>query len=304
MKLYHYTSVPLARAIFVTGLRLGHLRTQHYGIIRPVVWFTTSTDAEGHGLWNGSEILSAEQMAAAERNSGIKSKNKYTQNKKAIRIEVDSRDLDKFDREAFLKTGSATGLISYEKFSKLVQESNDFRKQMGLSCYYDLGVLPKEEIFRLMKKKPTKESTWYLHFGSVDVSLFSEVSAYEKGAFKTYDFERHGRPGLIGVGIHPVSAEMLCSLEGYWLPKNPLEVPTAACFCSGEADRPNVEFTNGTNFWRIYLDDPRDISSVTGELPHNISSFSEWVEKNKDALLTTWNQATASYYYFFPKSEG
>ncbi|RMU63976.1 hypothetical protein ALP29_201218 [Pseudomonas syringae pv. avii] len=56
MKLYHYTSVPLAGVIFNTELKGSPYRTQDGRTVGPCVWLTTSPSPLGHGLLTGEKL--------------------------------------------------------------------------------------------------------------------------------------------------------------------------------------------------------------------------------------------------------
>jgi hypothetical protein len=297
MKLNHYTSFTLARGIFTRGFIAGNYYTEHDGLLDSVVvWLTSSTDASGHGLPDGSDFSEA-QIEVMLRN-GEKPKNNTSHNKRAIKIIIDTDRLKKFNK----KKPNAGGLISFLDFSKYLNETTSFGKSLGARGLFPERIdLSRTEIIKMAQGLKTKESTWYVHVGPIEPSCISAVEGLAEGVYTPFDFELHGRPELLKSGIHPTPAELSNELSNLWGDRKPFEIPLASCFCANPDEAPNVGFDYKGNRWDIYLDSLEIKKVYIGHLPENLQDYLDFVSQNKSTFEGLWKEAIESYYRYYPK---
>ncbi|WLG95841.1 hypothetical protein [Pseudomonas sp. FP198] len=293
MKLYHYTSVPLAGAIFNTELKGSHYRTQHQRTVGPCIWLTTSPDPRGHGLLTGEKLTSSNVEYL--KKTGRPPKNLTSHNKTQLRIQVDSEALSKWT----LEDSVPSGLIAYVKLSKMLGENAIWRKSMGLSCFYDLKALSDDELRRHFKRTKTMEDTWWLYFDAIPVALIEDVAFKTLSGFVTYDFEQHGRGEYADSGLHIVPKPLLDEFHEICPPLNRFDTPQAAVFCASADSQPSVAFQAGSATWDIDL---KTFASTPrlGQLPENIESVTEWTQQHCDELLSLWPAAVETYNRYYP----
>ncbi|AVB12273.1 MULTISPECIES: hypothetical protein [Pseudomonas syringae group] len=293
MKLYHYTSVPLAGVIFNTELKGSPYRTQDGRTVGPCVWLTTSPSPLGHGLLTG-EKLTPSNVEYLKR-IGRPPKNLTTHKKTLVRIQIESESLSKWA----LESSTPSGLIPYVKFSKLLGESKLWRKSMGLSCYYDLKALSDEELVRHYKKTKTMEETWWLNFDSIPAELIEAVAFQTQSGYVPYDFEEHGRAQFEDSGLYVAPKPLLDEFHELCPPLNRFDTPQATVFCASADSRPTVAFQARGAAWDIDLE-ALTISTRIGPLPSNISEIVGWVDRHRNTLLGLWPAAVDTYNRYYP----
>lgn len=234
------------------------------------------------------------QMAELKR-IGRPVKNSSTHNKYLIRLQLEADALSKWK----LNGSEPTGLIPYVKFSKLLGESNLFRKYMGLSGLVDLATLSDDELRRHMARTKTRENTWWLYFGNIPVDLIEEVTFKTSKGYVPYEFEAHGREEFNKVGLHMVSKSALDELQKICAPRNRFDIPQAAVYCATAKSQPTVAFQAGGAAWDI------DLVTFTsnlraGELPANIDAVVDWTKAHKEELNALWPAAVETYNRYYP----
>jgi hypothetical protein len=197
MELYHYTSVPLLHSILNEGISKGHFLRSNNQILYGHCWYTTSPLPHGHGLPDGTEVLTqsdkefAQRAASGESSSSVNS----LQNKKLIRIKVDYEWLEKEER--------------FYKFSKLLQiygESSLYSKVLGVMGWVKPATLSDSELRRWIKSPKLKHDTWFVHQGVLPVERILSIEFMEKeDNYVPYNFEIHGRPELERNGLYSIS---------------------------------------------------------------------------------------------------
>ena len=241
MKLYHFTSVSLSKAILSDCLSQGHLDTHTGKILEGVVWFTTLPFPEGTGVPTQVKELNERELVKAKKLEG-ELRNNLSSDKSRIRLSLDSQSLQSFA----LVNGLPEGLISFEKWCKLLGAPKAWVKYMGLSALHDLENMSDEKLRKLLKKKDSsKEHTWYLHFGPVSPDLITAVDYKVGRDYVTYDLNAHGREALAEAGIECVSADSIRDLEKIIAPSHQHELIHAVVICCEPSDR-KIVFIRGS----------------------------------------------------------
>lgn len=296
MNLNHYTSILQFQIISKTALRTGHYFAEN-GSIYPAIWFTTSENAEGHGLPDGSEFSEVELGIIKGR--GEIPKNNFSTNKRSVKIIVDGSELKKFNK----KRPEAGGLISFLEFSKFLNESPEYRRKLAVRGFHtNLPEVSNAEILRLSAGLKTKEKTWYVYLsGDIPVSKILAVQGFANGLYTSFDFDLHARPALIESGFFPVSQNIYKEMDDFWGRQPYLQYPVAACICRDPADIPSVSFLNHTFGWKISINNPEVISETISRVPPNVSDYIKVVERHHSELMQLWEEAVESYYTFHPE---
>lgn len=294
MKLYHYTSVPLAEAIFFSSLRFGQYQTEKRGTFQ-CVWLTENPAPEGHGLLTGEQLTTAQVEGL--RNRGEAVSNNHTHDKTQVRIELDSSNLSSFSIDA---KGRPHGLIRYVELSRMVGDHDLYRKSMGLSCYCDMKTVTDEQLDYLMRNQPTQEESWWLYFGEISSELFSGVSFMQSGIATPYSLESHGRSVMETYGLHMASESALADLHQILPHLGRFDTPQALAFCRMHDSKPSISFQWGESIWDISLDGQYSTTLRLGELPENLSLVKDWMSSNDGQLQALWLAAVESYNRFYP----
>ncbi|WP_122339463.1 hypothetical protein [Pseudomonas caricapapayae] len=297
MNLNHYTSITQFQMISRTVLRTGKYFSEHHGVL-PAVWFTTSENAEGHGLPDGSEMSKVEIDIVKSR--GENPKNNFSTNKKSIKIVVDSAQLRPFNK----KRPEAGGLISFLDFSKFLGETPEYRRKLAVRGFYtSLPDVNNAEILRLSKELNTKEKTWYVYLGEdIPVEKISRVEGMSNGTYSEFDFDLHARPALNELGFFPVSEGMYEELAGLWGELPRFQYPVVSCICKSPEDIPSVQFMGRSTAWRISINEPAVLPDPGHRAPVNVEEFVKVVESHHSELMQLWEEASESYYTFYPEN--
>lgn len=115
MIFYHFTSVPLAESILHSGISEGHLSRSDGTILKPIVWLTTDSSVNGHGLPTGGTIPESKRRYAMAVQGDLK-KN-LLQDKTQVRLRV--RQL----RVAALKRMCSNSMDALSSVSPVFQQS-------------------------------------------------------------------------------------------------------------------------------------------------------------------------------------
>lgn len=298
MKLYHYTSVPLAEAIFFSSLRIGQYRTEKGMTFQQCVWLTENSAPEGHGLLTGEQLTTAQVEGL--RNRGEAVPNNHTHDKTQVRIELDSSRLAGFSIDAERRPH---GLIRYEELSEMVGDRDGYRKYMGLSCYCDMNTVTDEQLAYLIENQPTQEKSWWLYFGEISSALFSGVSFMQSGGIAVpYSFESHGRSVMQTYGLHMASGPALADLYQILPRVGRFDTPQALAFCREHSSKPSISFQWDKSIWDISLDGQYSPTLRLGKLPASLSLVIDWMSRNDGQLQTLWLDAVESYNRFYPDS--
>ncbi|PVZ37342.1 hypothetical protein [Pseudomonas sp. CC120222-01a] len=297
MKLYHFTSVSLAKAVLSDSLSQGHLDLHTGQIIKGVVWFTSLPFPKGTGVPTESKRISAKQAEKAVRLQG-ELRNDLTSDKSKIRFSVDARSLSDFK----MVDGRPYGLISFDKWCRLVEAPKHWVKYMGLSAMHDIDGLSDDELRRLLKKKDSsKEHTWYLHFGPVQSSLIEAVDFKLGGNYISYDFERHGLEAMSELGIECVAGVAHTQLLEIVKPGHRQEIVHAGVICTDPLKDRNVCIRGLGNSCVLNIDSKRVVTLHKDDSNYPIKAVESWAEGNVHELIRCWEGAVESFYRFFPE---
>ncbi|QCI14098.1 hypothetical protein E6B08_23345 [Pseudomonas putida] len=299
MKLYHYTAATLAKGILSEGLTIGHLEDPQGKIIHGVVWFTSLPFPEGTGVPTGKHTLTESQAHKAKRVQGVL-RNKFTFDKTRVRLTYDSQDLPSYQ----VVDGQIRGLISFEKWCKLVNAPKRWAKHIGLSAFHDLNSLSDEELFRLHKKKGnSKESTWYLYFGKVSPDVVQAVDYKVGREYVTYDFDAHGRVEMALAGVECVGPIAHNDLAGIIKPLHRHETVHASIMCDEPLEKSIVCVRGGGNTCFIEFEEKSFISLRTDDPAYPVSDIYQWIDRNIDELRRCKERALETYYKFYPEKK-
>lgn len=285
MRLYHYTSASLFDSILVSDLSKGHMSTWNDGIISPVVWLTSDPSGAGHGLTNGAETLSDQNMNYGERVNGVRAKNRFTHDKMKVRLSFDIPDDDMLQLQRFTE------------YCDLLPDGKAFAKWTGVSCYIDVTTADPKKIKAMMKTQPTKEKTWWISFLPVPARFISAVELHgAKGQYHPYDFESRVRPAIEKLGFFSPSAEALRELQKIVKPLHPLGDAKALVICPKPGLTPTV-IIRGDGTDRLYKIETGKGHTGTADAP----LLSAWIENYRGELMDAWERATESYFSYYPE---
>lgn len=297
MKLYHFTSASLAKAVLSDSLSQGHLDLHTGQIMKGVVWFTSLPFPKGTGVPTESKKITAKEAQKAIRVQG-ELRNEWTADKSKIRLSVDSCSLSDFK----MANGMPSGLISFEKWCKLLEAPKHWSKYMGLSAMYDLDLLSDEELRRLLKKKDSsKEHAWYLHFGPVPSEFISAVDVKVDNDYVPYDFERHGIKAMSELGIECVAGVAHERLLEIVKPAHGHEIVHAGVICADPSKDKNVCIRGFGNSCILSIDTNRVIALQKEDSKYPIKEIESWAEENSQELIRCWSGAVESFYRFYPE---
>lgn len=298
MRLYHFTATSLAASILSDAIRLGHLVTHTDEIAHGVVWLTSYPYPDKTGVPMKETRLSSKQLAHASRVENRSLGNNLSHDKSRIRLGLDSNSLKSFE----IVDNKPTGLISFEKWCKLVGAPKNWAKYIGMSACFDLENMTDEEKVRQMKKKGnTQESTWYLHFGPIAAKLLDAVDCKVGKDYVPFDFEKHGRNDLSYVGIECVSPTSLAELRKIVEPWSSLEMVYAAVFCEGPSARPEVTVRGGGVTCHIDIETGEVRQYINSRDDYPLSEVRGWIERHKAELSQCWDSALTAYYRYYPE---
>ncbi|MQG92117.1 hypothetical protein [Pseudomonas sp. MN1F] len=297
MKLYHFTSVSLAKAVLSDSLSQGHLDLHTGQIIKGVVWFTSLPFSKGTGVPTESKRISAKQAEKAIRVQG-ELRNDLTSDKSKIRLSLDARSLADFK----MVDGMPSGLISFEKWCKLVGAPKHWVKYMGLSAMHDIDGLSDDELRRLLKKKDSsKEHTWYVHFGPVQPGLLEAVDVKVGNDYIPYDFERHGLEAMSESGIECVAGTAHKQLLEIVKPGHRHEIVHAGVICIDPSKDKNVCIRGLGNSCVLNIDSKRVVALHKEDSNYPKKAVELWAEENVHELTRCWERAVESFYRFYPE---
>lgn len=285
MRLYHYTSIPLAKCILSDALRYGHMNTLS-GIMHNVAWLTTDDSSDGHGLTTGADRpLSEGQVAYLEKVQGAPLRNRLTQDKTKVRLTYELPEDWTYVVQNFVEYCTST-----------MERGELFAKSTGLSCYIDLGTASDKRVRDAMKKVKTKEKTWWISLTPIPSKFIVSVDIQVGGIFVQFDFEQHARGELEKIGFFSPTSSALESLSTILPKSNQFEVPDARVICTDPEDAGMVAIRGAGSEWLLSIDEPRVLS---GPETHR-QELAQWTSSNRDQLLMCWKDAVASYRKFYP----
>jgi hypothetical protein len=286
MKLFHYTSVPLADTILSSSLKFGHMNLPS-GLVRNVVWLTSDPSSEGHGLTTGQEKnLTESQIRHLEKVQGGPLRNHVMQDKTAIRLTYALPD----DWTAIVQN-----FVDYCRVNE--QDGELVAKMTGLSCYMDVNAADDKRLKRAFKTMKTKEKTWWISFAPIPSDLIVAVDVKTNKGYQPYAFDPHGRIGMANVGLFAPSEATLATLQPLLPGLHQFEIAKARMICTDPAQEPMVAI-RGRGTERIFT--IRDTRLVDGsDLKQH--ELEDWVRQHRDELLGCWQQAVESYHSFHPE---
>lgn len=288
MRLYHYTSLPLIESILLTDLSKGHMNTLE-GIISPVVWLTTDSRAEGHGMPDGTETLTDSHLDHLEKLQGERPKNRRTHDKMKVRLTVDIPEDEMLQLQRFTD------------YCERLPNGKWFAKWTGLSCYIDVATADDNAIKKMMRTQATKEKTWWISFMPVSSRFISAIELRGKDRlYHPYDFEKFVRPAMGEQGFFYPSADALRELQAIIRPVHPLGDPKPLVICAGPAATPTVAIrVSGTDFLQYEIESGRSLTDASAYEPN----LSAWITRFRTELMEAWKRAEASYFTFYPEQK-
>lgn len=285
MRLYHYTSLPLVESILLSDLSKGHMNTLE-GIVSPVVWLTTDSKAEGHGMPTGIETLTDSHLDHLEKLQGERPKNRRTHDKMKVRLAFDIPE-----REMLL-------LQRFTEYCDRVPNGKWFAKWTGLSCYIDVAMADDESIKKMMRNQATKEKTWWISFMPVPPRFITAIELRGKDRqYHPSDFEKFVRTAMGEQGFFYPSPDALLELLTIVKPVHPLGDPKPLIICAGPTATPTVAIRGGgTDLW-YEIKSGRSLTDTVAYEPN----LSAWVARFRAELMAAWDRARESYFTFYPE---
>lgn len=291
MDLYHFTGVPMLHGIMASpGINRGYIVLADNSILQGWSWFTTSPLPYGHGLCDGTEIITEKKREFIRRLSGNDKPVFELQNKRLIRIKIDADWLKKQE-----------GFYSYINLMRELNQPKLLIKYAAIDGWVDFDTLSDAEVKKWMKSPKTKEKTWYVFNGLVPSCRILSVEFMEKtNNYVPYDFEMHGRAIMEKTGLHAISESLLQSLNSVvhtqYLPGSVI------AFCQEKESLPSIIFRNSSFFVAVEL---QTVSAITHHFDGNESFELDkniilaWVSANKRALNELWQVSVESYHRFY-----
>ena len=261
------------------------MNTWHDGMIDPVVWLTTDASGAGHGLTNGKEILSDQNLYYSAKVTGVKPKNRHTHDKTKVRLTFDIPDEE------------MPSLQRFTEYCERVPDGKRFAKWTGVSCYIDAATADPKKVKAMMKSQPTKEKTWWISFLPVSARFISAVELRgPQGQYHRYEFESLVRPAIAELGFFSPSKEALFELQKIVKPLHPLGEARALVICANPGLMPTV-LIRGSGTDRLF-----NIEMGPGHTSTNDDDalLSAWIEKFREELVGAWKLAIESYYSYYP----
>lgn len=285
MKLFHYTSVPLADTILSSSLKYGHMNTPS-GLVRNVVWLTSAPSSEGHGLTTGQEKkLTESQIRYAEKVQGGALRNHVMQDKTAIRLTYVLPDA---------WTAIVQNFVDYCRMNE--KDGQLVAKMTGMSCYMDVEAADDKRLKRAFKTMKTKEKTWWISLTPIPSDLIVAVDVKTDKGYQPYSFDPYGRLGMAKVGLFAPSEATLATLQPILPGLHQFEVTKARMICKDPAQEPMVAI-RGHGTERIFT--IRDARFIEGS-DLKRQELEGWVRQHREELLGCWELAVASYHSFYP----
>lgn len=287
MKLYHYTSVPLAEAIMSTALKHGHMNTMR-GIVHNVVWLTSDPTSEGHGLLTGDEKnLTLGEIQHMEAVQGGPLRNTFMQKKTAVRL-------------TYVLPADWTYIVqNYVEYCRGNEGGELFAKTTGLSCFVDITNASDKRLKSLMKTVKTKEQTWWISFTPIPSAFVAAIDIKTDKGYVPYSFEPYGRRGLEDVGFFCPPPSALQQLQHLLTGLHPFEQANARVLCADPVHEPTVAIRGGGTERILAI---RDGRLVRGADQHLVA-IQNWVSVHREALLECWSRAEKSYRAFYPAKD-
>ena len=296
MKLYHFTSASLAKAVLSDNLSHGHLDLHTGHILQGVVWFTSLPSPEGTGVPMEARKMSEREVEKATRVQG-ELRNEMTGDKSKIRLSVDTSSLSPFG----IVDGNPNGLISFVEWCGLIRAPKQWVKCMGLSALYDLDALSDEELSGLLgDKDSSKEHSWFIHFGPIESDLISAVDFKTDNGYVPYDFETHGREAMSDLGIECIKNEAHQRLLEIVKPAHPHEIVHAAVVCREPSDIKMVFVRGLGNTCFFNIETRKAVALMKDDPNYPLRDVASWVEEHNQEIMSCWNSAVEGYYRFYP----
>lgn len=296
MKLYHFTSAALAKAVLSDNLSKGHLDLHTGEILQGVVWFTTLPFPEGTGVPMETRKLSEREVAKATRVEG-ELRNDMTGDKSKIRLSVESSSLTPFN----IVNEEALGLISFVEWCELIGAPKEWVRYIGLSALHDLDALSDEELSKLLgDKNSSEEDSWYIHFGPIESRYISAVDFKAGSDYIPYDFDLHGREAMSDLGIECIDNEAHQRLLEIVKPAHQHEVVHAAVICRDPSEIKLVFVRGLGNTCFFNIESKKAVAMLKDDPDYPLGEVAAWVEENNHEIMRCWNNAVENYYRFYP----
>lgn len=290
MELYHYTSVPLLHSILNEGISKGHFLLSNNQMLHGHCWYTSSPLPYGHGLPDGTEVLTQSEKEFAYRAAGDMppTSAKSLQNKRLVRIKVDYEWLRSQD--------------SFYKFSKLLQlygESSLYGKMLGVTGWIKPETLSDPELRRWAKSPKLKNDTWFVHNGVLPAERIISVEYMQmQDIYVPYDFEKHGRPELERYGIFSISKAELEDLNLKELNAPFLNGSIVVC-CPHPNAPPVVVFRKRDSKLVLKIENGEFLGREGCLFTDgDTKRLSAWTSGNAGNLMILWNKSKESWFRY------
>lgn len=286
MFLYHFTSLALYHSILESSINDGHVRLQDGGILKPVVWMTTSPLSNCTGVRSGG-VYSEGEYNYAEMIQGGGLKNNIVVDKTKVRIKI---DMDKLKLIG--------GTYKYEEFMRGLNQSKNYTKSLSLSATHNLNNLTDKQLIRLSKTIDNGKS-WYLSIKDVPVDTFLSIDfQVSDNQFIPYNYECNGRDGMEALGFMSPSKEKTSYLNNL-IEGVVFEPYNILLMKDNDECNPVVLFRVRGVFCMVDICDSYvifDHSTIKPRIDN--STLIDWVKLEKKYLLTLWRKAENRYEEF------
>lgn len=284
MKLYHFTGVAMLHNILAAGgISKGYFHMSDGRMLYGHSWYTSSPLPYGHGLVDGTEVLSESTKNFISRASGPNTKGpvRGTHNKRLIRLTVDSDWLKKQDTFYSMKQ------IMLKYGEPLLRA-----KILGVAGWVNIDSLSDRELMRWTKSPKLKHDTWYVHTEKLPVERILSIEFMEKtDVYVPYDFELHGGRELEKVGLYSITPQQFNELNEI-LQEEDFTGGEVLVICNEPDAVPRIVFRNHNGAHVLAINDG-SLLQCEGEKynQQSLKILSDWVRQHSEHLMVLWNRS-------------
>lgn len=284
MKLYHFTGVAMLHSILTSeGINKGYFQLSNERMLHGHSWYTSSPLPYGHGLVDGSEVLSQSDKDFLIKASGPDAHGpvRGTHNKRLVRLTVDSAWLKQQD--------------TFYSLKKLLRKYNEpllRAKTLGVAGWVDISSLSDRELMRWIKSPKLKHDTWYVHTGTLPVERILAIEFMEKpDVYVPYDFELHGRSALEKSGLYSITSQQFAELNDIFQEED-FTGGEILIICPDPAATPAIIFRKPNCAHVLAIQDGRFMGCEGEQYDHqSLTMLSDWVKQNAEQLMDLWNKS-------------